>query len=178
MAFLKFLVVSSSDTLSRLRCQGSGLFVLLPSWYLIYLNWFSPTTLNFLLYPFLTMSLHGHYFLYLEPALLMLSRLIYPLIWCWNNHFFPDTSLSLSRSLQCALIPFMFPLMCVYVSCYPTNCSPSGSSVHGILQARILEWVAVPFSRGSLWPRDQTRVSCIEGRFFYRLSHLGRLSYR
>lgn len=49
MAFLKFLVVSSSETLSRLRCQGSGLFLLLPSWYLIYLSWFSPTTLNFLL---------------------------------------------------------------------------------------------------------------------------------
>ena len=36
----------------------------------------------------------------------------------------------------------------------------------GILQARILEWVAVPFSRGSSWPNDQTRVSCIAGRFF------------
>ena len=36
-----------------------------------------------------------------------------------------------------------------------------GSSVHGILQARILEWVAIPFSRGSSWPRDQTRAFCI-----------------
>ena len=41
-----------------------------------------------------------------------------------------------------------------------------GSSVHGILQARILEWVAVLFSRGSSWPRDQTCVSRIAGRFF------------
>ena len=40
-----------------------------------------------------------------------------------------------------------------------------GSSVHGILQARILEWVAVPFSRVSSQPRDWTQVSCIEGRF-------------
>ena len=47
-----------------------------------------------------------------------------------------------------------------------TLCSPSGSSVHGILQARILEWVAVPLSRGSFWPRDWTLVSCIAGRFF------------
>ena len=39
------------------------------------------------------------------------------------------------------------------------------SSVHGILQARILEWVAIPFSRGSSWPRDRTQVSCIAGRF-------------
>ena len=43
----------------------------------------------------------------------------------------------------------------------PTNCSPPGSSVPGILQARILEWIAIPFSRGSSWPRDRTCVSCI-----------------
>ena len=41
-----------------------------------------------------------------------------------------------------------------------------GSSVHRILQARILEWVAIPFSRGSSWPRDETQVSCIAGGFF------------
>ena len=44
--------------------------------------------------------------------------------------------------------------------------SPPGSSVHGSLQARILEWVAISLSRGSSWPRDQTWVSCIAGRFF------------
>ena len=44
--------------------------------------------------------------------------------------------------------------------------SPPGSSVHGILQARVLEWVAIPFSRGSFLPRDQTQVSCIAGRLF------------
>ena len=43
--------------------------------------------------------------------------------------------------------------------------NPLGSSVHGILQARILEWVAISFSRGSSWPRGQTWVSCIAGRF-------------
>ena len=48
----------------------------------------------------------------------------------------------------------------------PMDCSPPGSSVHGILQAWTLEWVAVPFSRGSSWPRDQTWISCIAGRFF------------
>ena len=46
------------------------------------------------------------------------------------------------------------------------DCSLPGSSVHGILQARILEWVIIPFSRGSSWPRNPTQVSCIEGRFF------------
>ena len=46
------------------------------------------------------------------------------------------------------------------------DCSPPGSSVHGILQAGILKWVASPFSRGSSWSRDQSWVSCIAGRFF------------
>ena len=43
--------------------------------------------------------------------------------------------------------------------CDPLQCSPPDSCVHRILQARILEWVAISFSRGSSWPRDQTRVS-------------------
>ena len=51
-------------------------------------------------------------------------------------------------------------------SSQPMNYSLLGSSVHRILQARILEWVAIPFSRGSSQPRDQTQVSCIAGRFF------------
>ena len=46
------------------------------------------------------------------------------------------------------------------------DCSPSGSSVYGILHIRILEWVAVPSSRGSSRPRDQTCSFCIAGEFF------------
>ena len=49
--------------------------------------------------------------------------------------------------------------------CDPMVYSPPGSSVHGILQARTLEWVALPSSRGSSQPRGQTQVSCIAGRF-------------
>ena len=45
--------------------------------------------------------------------------------------------------------------------CDPMDCGPLGSSVHGISQARILEWVAVPSSRESFWPRDRTCISCI-----------------
>ena len=48
----------------------------------------------------------------------------------------------------------------------PVDCCQPGSSVPGLLQARILEWVAIPFSRGSFQPRDWTWVSCIGGRFF------------
>ena len=50
--------------------------------------------------------------------------------------------------------------------CNPMDYSPLGYSVHGILQSRILECVAMPFSRGSSGPRDQTWVSCIVGRVF------------
>ena len=49
---------------------------------------------------------------------------------------------------------------------FPTFCDPTDYSVHEILQARILEWVSISFSRGSSWPRDWTQVSQIAGRFF------------
>ena len=60
--------------------------------------------------------------------------------------------------------------------CNPTDWSLPGSSVHGILQARTLEWVAVPSSRGSFQPRDRTRasyVSCIGRRVLYHACQLG-----
>ena len=48
----------------------------------------------------------------------------------------------------------------------PKDCSLPRSSLQGILQARVLEWVAISFSRGSSWSRDWTHISCIAGRFF------------
>ena len=61
--------------------------------------------------------------------------------------------------------------VCMYAQSYLTFCDPMdcrlpGFSVHGILQARILEWVAIPFFRGSSPPRDQSWVACIASRFF------------
>ena len=53
--------------------------------------------------------------------------------------------------------------------CDPMDCSLPGSSAHGVLQPKILEWTAMPFSTGSSWPTDRTCVSCgscIAGRFF------------
>ena len=55
----------------------------------------------------------------------------------------------------------------------PLDYSLPGSSVHGILQAKILEWVAIPFSRLLSWPRDRTCVSCICRQILYCLSHQG-----
>ena len=57
--------------------------------------------------------------------------------------------------------------------CDPMDCSPPGSSVHGIIQAIILEWVAIPFSRGSSWPRDQSWVSLHCRQIPYHLNHQG-----
>ena len=56
--------------------------------------------------------------------------------------------------------------------CNPMDCSPLGSSVHGVFQARILEQVAISFTRGSSQPRDWSQVSCIAGRFFTILAHM------
>ena len=55
--------------------------------------------------------------------------------------------------------------------CHPMDCSLPTSSIHVILQARMLEWVAIPFFRGSSWPRNQTWVSCTA--IFTILSHQG-----
>ena len=56
----------------------------------------------------------------------------------------------------------------------PVDCIPTGFSVHGILQAIILEWIVISSSRGSSQPRDHTCISCIAGRFF-TTSHQGSL---
>ena len=60
--------------------------------------------------------------------------------------------------------------------CHPMDCSPLGSSVHGILQAKILEWVPISFSRGSSQPRDQTRVSCVNRRILHHCTTWEALS--
>ena len=79
----------------------------------------------------------------------------------WNDVILYIISLShtyiwkVKESLRC---PFFF--------CNPRDCCPPGSFIHGILQARILEWVAIPFSRRSSWPRDRILISYSVGRFF------------
>ena len=73
------------------------------------------------------------------------------------------------KTLGCALGFFFFwceSCSVVSNSLWPRDCSPPGFPVYGILQARILEWVAIPFSRGSSWHRDQTHVPHIAYRFF------------
>ena len=93
-----------------------------------------------------------------------------PCVTQWDIRFiFPtwsDIPLALSWRLKSgSKTPVLVTQSCLTL-CDPMDCSLPGSSVHGILQATILEWVAIPFSRGSFWPRDWTLVSCIAGRFF------------
>ena len=85
-----------------------------------------------------------------------------------THHLHYDHSKSASHclfpgTLLCRCVCCHFS--CVWL-CNSIDCSLPGSSVHGILQARILEWVAMPSSRGSSQPRDQTHISCIAGGFF------------
>ena len=75
----------------------------------------------------------------------------------WATREAPFTIL-VSKSM---LLPQVCPTVCDAM-----DCGPPGSSVHEIFQARILEWVAISFSRGSSQPRDRTWVSCTAGRFF------------
>jgi len=101
----------------------------------------------------------------------------------WNPH--------LNKWLICYQVPIAFSLS-LFLSlslaqycltlCYPMDYSPAGSFVHRIFQARILEWVAISFSRGYSWPRDWILISCVSfiaGRFFlfcfvfYHLNHWG-----
>ena len=71
--------------------------------------------------------------------------------------------------LELALLALV-PQSCLTL-CNPMDCSPPGSSVHGILQARILEWAAIPFSRGSSRPMNPSLLHC--RRILSHLSHQG-----
>ena len=72
-----------------------------------------------------------------------------------------------SEPVCCAVISCsVMQLLCHPTLCNPIDCSPPDSFVHGVLQAHILEWVAMPFSRGSTQPRDQTKVAHIAGGLF------------
>ena len=78
-----------------------------------------------------------------------------------------NAQLKLSQLLYvlCNIIMSEFAQSCPTL-CDPVNCNQSDSSIYGILQTRILEWVAISFSRGSSWPRDWTWVSRLAGRCF------------
>ena len=79
---------------------------------------------------------------------------------CW-----PEASSWKYLNLDAQKVKVLVAQLCLTL-CDPMDYRPPGPSVHGILQARILEWAVIPFSRGSSQPRDLTQVSCIASRFF------------
>ena len=96
------------------------------------------------------------------------------LIWCQSDtlsSIFVEAEMCTALSRGYFLFLFLHSCVCLGAQWQlalwdPVDFSPSGSSVHGLHQARRLEWVVILFSRGSSWPREWTRVSCTVGRFF------------
>ena len=91
---------------------------------------------------------------------------------CWVQWTVSTTATSggPAFSTRCWVLAALNYFSPVWFCADPMDCSPPGSSVHGILQAGILEWVAMPSSRGSSWSRDQTQVSyvsCTGGQVLY-----------
>ena len=90
---------------------------------------------------------------------------------CWNFPASGNKGRECPRQMSFFLKYSWFTMLCYFlpaksiqwclILCNPTDCSPPSSSVHGILQARILEWVAISSSSGSSWPRNQTCISYV-----------------
>ena len=93
-------------------------------------------------------------------------RILFKLNLIYSKSSWKNQNVSRQGHLQQKLIVVVGVVVVKGIHSYPTlcnpkDCSPLGSSVHGILQTRILEWVAMSSSRGSSQPRDQIRVSCV-----------------
>ena len=95
----------------------------------------------------------------MHPEILMKKNCI--LKYCINDIFTGWVSITCLESESESEVTQSCPTLC-----HPVDCRPPGSSVHGISQARVLEWAAISFSRGSSQPRDRTQVSFIPGRCF------------
>ena len=100
----------------------------------------------------------------MRPLLLILDYFHYPQK--ETQHSLAVTLLNIHANVIIQYMIFGGGLVAKSDSCDLMGCSPPGSSVHGIFQARILKWIAISFSRGSSQPRNRTQVSCIAGRFF------------
>ena len=132
-------------------------------------------------------SVHTHTYIHSQPCTHTHTHMLIPFlpyIFVAHMHLTPFSAelsgnshvLSLFPNTASCITVRAKPLQLCLTLCDSMDCSPPGSSVHGILQARVLEWVAMPSSRGSSRPRDPTLVSCISctGRqVLYRWRHLG-----
>ena len=110
-------------------------------------------------------------FCFLRPCLASMHRNVCPLLlhfclWDFERHHSLATHSQIQHPLYLHIGCCSFCLVTNLTVCDPMDCSPPGSSLSMGFQARILGWVAIPFSRGSSWPRDGIQESCIAGRFF------------
>ena len=90
---------------------------------------------------------------------------------------------SITQSSRESRLPYRCVCACLVdwsspTLCYPMDCSPPGFSVLGISQARVLEWVAISYSRGSFWPRHQTSISCTGRQILYHWATWEAQPYR
>ena len=104
------------------------------------------------------------FFLHLVASFLCQRSVDYICVGLFLASLFSSADLFVHCSPVTCCFDCCLSLICVQL--FATLMDAPGSSVHGIFQARILEWVAISFSRGSSQPRDQAHIICIAGRFF------------
>ena len=97
----------------------------------------------------------------LSPSGLILFKVKVSLMFSWSDELPTDANVVLE-----SLNMIVYFSLCMLTQLCPTlwgpmDCSPSGSSTHDIFQARILEWVAISYSKASSWPRNKTHVFCV-----------------
>ena len=132
--------------------------------------------------PWVTLFSMAHNFIELDKTVVHVISSVH-FLWCFHSVCHPmdnhkrltnltDGSLVLNTNsinlvfcLKHVKVNMLVTHLCLTLG-HPMDCSPLGSSVHGILQWRILEWIAIPFSRKYSQSRDLTQVSCIGDRFF------------
>ena len=122
-------------------------------------NWFSASVYFFLLSVTSFFPLKRCILLRLPPK--KQPKWQFYLGWSWGREINSVSEPVAEITLIFIILTQLCPTLCDHM-----DCSPPGSCVHGILQARILEWVAISYSRGSSGPSDWTRVSLIVTKFF------------
>ena len=164
-SFLFFFPGNSADSLDHHAVDISNWFLILKQ-ALWNMHWGRAN--------FSTQFVSLHWAWFLAPFFLESSVFIIVIMQHSTHIYFPIPQTKKLCKLKSYVSPTFvgsYAVLCLVTQscltlCDPMDCSLPGSSVHGILQIRILEWVAFSFSRGSSQPRDQTQVSCIAGRLF------------
>ena len=116
-------------------------------------------------------SIHEASPLYESQYLILYSNIIQNLVWASkvsHVHNLKFSSKHVEKMRKKKKVKLLVAEPCPAL-CNRLDCGPPGSYIHGILQVTILEWVAISFSRGSSWPRDQTLIPCIANAFLKQI---------